>query len=335
MMPGTMPGTMRGLSAASLAPLAVSTRNDIIESLHHGLGVALAADGSVAASIGDIDALIYPRSSLKPFQAAAMTDVGLDLPDHLLALAAASHSGEQRHLDGAIEILERHGLGIGALQNSPARPYGAAARAVARSAGIGPSALQQNCSGKHAAMLATCVVNGWPTESYLDTTHPLQQQISSTIEVLGAAVEHVGVDGCGAPTHLLSLIGTARAIRQIAVSGSPVGRAMNAHPLMAGGTGRDVSDWMSAVPGLVAKEGAQGVMVLALPDGRAAAFKVADGSDAVRQAVTLQALRHLDVDVDGEFTELRDRFRVPVLGHGLIVGDVVPNVWDSRRRPGT
>lgn len=318
---------MLGLRAEHVAPLAIAVRNGVSESIHHGLGVALAVGGSITASVGDVDALIYPRSSLKPFQAAAMVDAGLELPAGLLALSAASHSGEQRHLAGALEILERHGLGVDALQNTPARPYGSAARAAARAAGVEPSSLQQNCSGKHAAMLATCVVNGWSIDDYLDVEHPLQQQISRTVEALGARVEHVGIDGCGAPTHVLSLIGTARAIREIAVSGSAVGRALNAHPLMAAGTGRDVSEWMNAVPGLVAKEGAQGVMVLALPDGRAAAFKVADGSDVARQVVTVQALRHLGVDVDGEFAEVRDRVAVPLLGGGEPVGSIDPVGW--------
>lgn len=316
-----------GLAPESVEVIATVTRNDVDESLHHGLGVVLGTDGEIVASLGEIEAPIYPRSSLKPFQASAMVDAGLELPPNLLALAAASHSGEARHLDGVIEILERHGLGVDALQNTPARPYGAEQRAAARVAGIAPSPLQQNCSGKHAAMLATCVVNGWSIDDYLDVDHPLQVAISSTIDALGATVEHVGIDGCGAPTHVLSLIGLARAIREIAVSGASVGRAMNEHPLMVGGTGRDVSEWMAAVPGLVAKDGAQGVMVLALPDGRAAAFKIADGSDSVRQAVVVEALRHLDVDVDGEHAEVRDRVTVPVLGHGEPVGRVVPRAW--------
>lgn len=316
-----------GLRADHVGPIAIATRNDVSESVHHGLGVALAADGSITTSVGDVEALIYPRSSLKPFQATAMVDAGLELPAELLALSAASHSGEHRHLAGAVDILERFGLGVDALQNTPDRPYGSIARAEARSAGIEPSSLQQNCSGKHAAMLATCVVNGWSIDDYLDLEHPLQRQIASTIEALGAKVEHIGIDGCGAPTHVLSLIGTARAIQEIAVSGSAVGRAMNAHPLMAAGTGRDVSEWMHVVPGLVAKEGAQGVMVLALPDGRAAAFKIADGSDVARQVVTVQALRHLGVDVDGEFAEVRDRVAVPLLGGGEPVGEVRPVPW--------
>lgn len=318
---------MLGLSTEHVAPLAIAVRNGVSESIHHGLAIALAADGTVSASLGDVDAPIYPRSSLKPFQAAAMVDAGLELPAELLALSAASHSGEHRHLAGVTEILERFGLGVDALLNTPARPYGAAARSEARAAGIAPSSLQQNCSGKHAAMLATCVVNGWSTDDYLHMEHPLQQQISTTIEALGARVEHVGIDGCGAPTHVLSLIGTARAIREIAVSGSVVGRAMNAHPLMAAGTGRDVSEWMTAVPGLVAKEGAQGVMVLALPDGQAAALKIADGSDVARQVATVEALRQLGVDVDGEFAEVRDRVAVPLLGHGEPVGSIEPVAW--------
>jgi L-asparaginase II len=139
----------------AFAPIAVATRNDIDESLHHGAGVVVAADGAIVRAVGDPELLVYPRSALKPFQAAAMVDAGLDLPPRLLAVVTASHSGEPAHLDAVLEILSRHDLTVDDLANTPARPYGGAARSAARSAGVAPSSLQQNCSGKHAGMLAT------------------------------------------------------------------------------------------------------------------------------------------------------------------------------------
>ena len=171
------------LSTARVGLLAEAIRSGIVESIHQGVAVALDADERMTASVGDVDTRVYPRSSLKPFQAAAMVEHGLVLPDRLLALAAASHSGERIHLDGVLEILSMHGFGADDLQNTPARPFGAAARAAARLAGVAPSPLQQNCSGKHAAMLATCVVNGWSTSDYLDTGHPLQQAIVASMDL--------------------------------------------------------------------------------------------------------------------------------------------------------
>ena len=319
------------IAAERLGVLAVADRNGLDESLHLGAGVALDVDGSVIASVGDPAIDIYPRSSLKPFQAAAMVANGLDLPDRLLALAAASHMGEQRHLDGVVEILTMHGLSVDDLRNTPSRPAGAASRAQARLAGTEPSSLQQNCSGKHAAMLATCVVNGWSTADYLEPAHPLQLAIISELETLGAKVAHVGVDGCGAPTHVIGLDETARAMGRLARSGSSVTRAMSSFPLMVGGTDRDVSIWMDAVPGLAAKDGAQGVMVMASAEGRSAAFKIADGADSARQAVTAEAMRHLGVDVDGEHADVRDRLAVTVLGHGDVVGSIRALPWTVAR----
>ena len=309
--------------------LADVVRNGVVESIHHGVAVTVGADGRVGATVGHPDTAIYPRSSLKPLQASAMVDLGLDIPDRLLAVVAASHSGETEHLAAVREILDLHGLTVDDLANTPTRPYGAVARAEARLAGIAPSSLQQNCSGKHAGMLATCTVNGWPTTGYLDADHPLQRLIVARFGTLGAPVAHVGVDGCGAPTHVLGLADLARAFGRLVLDEHSVARAMSAHPFMLGGTDRDVTLWTEAVPGLVAKEGAQGVMALALHDGSAAAFKIADGSDMARRAVTVQALRELGVDVDGEHAAVRDRVGVPVLGHGEPVGALEPRPWTT------
>ncbi|MFT6292401.1 MAG: L-asparaginase II [Ilumatobacter sp.] len=315
----------------SFAPIAVATRNGTDESLYHGAGVVLGSNGSTTASIGDPELAIHPRSSLKPFQASAMVRLGLKLPHRLLAVVAASHSGEQQHLDAVSEILDQFGLSVDDFLNTPDRPYGVDAKHASIASGIDPSKLQQNCSGKHAGMLATCRVNAWALDSYLDPEHPLQQAITQEIDRLsgraGGAVLDVGIDGCGAPTHVMALVDVARSLSTMLREGSDVVEAMATSPLLVGGSDRDVTLWMQAVPGLAAKEGAAGVMVMGLPDGRAAALKIADGSDLVRRAVGVELLRMLDVDVDGELSPVRDAVAVQVLGHGIPVGSLEPLRW--------
>jgi L-asparaginase II len=310
-------------------PIAVATRSGLEESVHHGAGIGVDGAGAELATLGDADLVVYPRSCLKPMQADAMVRLGLELPDELLAVACASHDGSPLHLDAVRSILARHGLGEGDLANTAARPYGSAARSLARRAGVEPSPLQQNCSGKHAAMLATCVVNGWATNGYLEPDHPLQRAITAAFEERGATVHHVGVDGCGAPTHALSLRDLAAAFGALAASDSVVGQAMSTNPIMVGGPERDVTLWMQALPTLVAKEGASGVMAVGFGDGRAAAFKIADGSDLARRAVTPEALRAIGIDVDRVAPEVVDRVAVPVLGHGREVGVLRALQWSS------
>jgi L-asparaginase II len=310
------------------APIAVTTRSGIDESLHHGVAVVLGADGTVTDSIGDPDVTIYPRSSLKPIQANAMVRAGFDVPQHLLALAAASHCGAPRHIAAAADILARHGLAERDLLNTAAHPWCATEREQAIGAGVSPSPLQHTCSGKHAAMLATCRINGWPTSSYLDEAHPLQQAVRAEIERLTgrSSVVHVGVDGCGAPAFVMPLIDLAQAMRALMLERSIVAEAIAAEPWFVGGSGRDVTAWMIAVPGLVMKDGADGVVVIALPDGRAGALKVADGSEGARQAVSVELLRRLGIDVDAHPSVLAD-VRVLALGGGVPVGECRPLEW--------
>lgn len=304
---------------AAFAPIAVATRSGFDESLHHGAGVALDVDGSVTAGVGDPNLVVYPRSCLKPLQAHAMLELGLTLPDELLAVACASHDGAPMHLEAVLGILDSFGLAESDLQNTPSHslcdPHAQAP----------PTSLQQNCSGKHAAMLATCFINAWPIDTYLESDHPLQVAITERITELGCTVAHVGVDGCGAPTHAIGLDELAGAFSKL--SGESVGRAMRAHPALVGGTERDVTLWMQAVPGLMAKEGAAGVMAASMQDGRAFAFKIASGSDPARQAVTPQALRTIGVEVDGDAAETLERVVVPMLGHGREVGRIEPLGW--------
>jgi L-asparaginase II len=307
--------------------VAVSDRSGCDESYHFGAVVVLERDGSIALSIGDPDMRIYPRSSNKPLQAVAMVRSGLTLPGPLLALVCASHSGTPRHLAGVDTILASAGLDAEALANTPDFPLDErAAREVVR-AGGGRTTLQMNCSGKHAGMLATCCVNGWPTDArYLLASHPLQRAITEVIdELTDERHAHIGVDGCGAPAHVVSLVGLARAFRAIAsgASGSAeraVADAIVDNPFEVGGPGRDVSVFIERVPGLIAKDGAQGVFAAALPDGRAVALKIAAGTNNVRSPVLAAALVALGVDVSGA----ESAWRVPSLGHGEPVGCTRP-----------
>jgi L-asparaginase II len=298
-------------------------RSDLVESRHRGSVVALAADGSIAFAVGEPSRPVYGRSANKPLQATAMVELGLDLEPALLALVCASHNGESQHVAGVRRILADAGLDESALGNAADLPlHIPSAHEVIRAGGQRAPVLQ-NCSGKHAGMLAVCVGHGWPVVSYLDPDHPLQQHITTVVERMsGEAVTHIGVDGCGAPAHTLTLTGLARAFAALGRAerdepAAAVSAAMRAHPQMVGGTGRDITALLAGVPGLVTKDGAEGVLAGAMPDGRAVALKLADGSWRGFAAVMLAALDRLGVDTSGAAT-LR---QAPVLGGGRPVGE--------------
>jgi L-asparaginase II len=307
-------------------PVAVTVRSGHTESVHHGALVVLDSSGQVVVSVGRIDVPIYPRSAMKPLQATAMVEAGLDLPADLLALACASHDGHAEHVAAARAILSRAGLDDSALANTADLPLDPAqAEAVLRAGGT-RSAVQMNCSGKHAAMLLTCVTNAWSHDAgYLAVDHPLQQRITDTVARLaGDAPSHIGIDGCGAPAHVVPLIGLARAFASVAsgaagTAGRDVHRAMTTHPTMVGGPTNGVTRFMVAVPGLMVKDGAEGVYAAALPDGRAVALKVADGSTRARQVVLAAGLRALGIGIDTLDPSL---WTSPLLGHGARVGEV-------------
>ncbi|MER6529664.1 asparaginase [Streptomyces sp. NPDC001508] len=325
-MHNSSPANAPAVRAPRHVPVAHVLRGGVIEGVHHGSVVVLGPDGEVLFRLGDIEAAFYPRSAVKPVQAMAMVRAGLPLDGALLSLAAASHSGEERHLAGARRILERAGLTEDDLRNVPDMPYDPVVRDAWVREGRPPSRLAQNCSGKHAAMLHTARLNGWSPHDYLDPAHPLQQTIAETVEDLtGQRIARVTVDGCGAPLFAVSLHGLARAAARIttAAPGTPEARvadAMREHPEMASGSGRDVAALMRAVPGLLAKDGFEGVEVAALPDGRAIAVKIADGASRARIPVAAAALARAGVD-----PALLTRFAgEPLLGGGAPVGRVRP-----------
>jgi len=308
-----------------VVPVAITRRSGFDESVHFGAVVGLGPDGSIEFAAGNPGALVFPRSSNKPMQAVAMVRAGLSLPPDLLALVCASHDGTDEHLHAARRILASAGLTEDALANTPSMPLDVTtAQRVVRDGG-GPTRLQMNCSGKHSGMVATCVCNGWAHDaSYLSFDHPLQVAITSVIgELADEPHAHIGVDGCGAPAHVMSLLGLARSFRAIATgaagdAGTAVYEAMTSNPVMVGGVSRDVTQFMQHVPGLMAKDGADGVFAAALPDGRAVALKIADGGDRARPPVMVAALHALGIDV----ARVAPLVEQTLLGHGRPVGTV-------------
>jgi L-asparaginase II len=310
--------------------LAEVVRSGFTESRHRGSAVALAADGSVLLAAGPVSLPMFPRSSNKPMQAAAMLRCGLGLEGKLLALAAASHSGEDFHVAGVREILAGAGLTEAALQCPPDWPLDDESRRAHILSGGSADRVHMNCSGKHAAMLATCVVNGWPTQTYTDPGHPLQLEIRRVItDLAGEPVTAIGVDGCGAPLMAISVLGLARAFRALvqADPGSPertVADAMRAYPAWTSGTTRPERQLMEAVPGLLLKGGAEGVDGFALADGRAGALKVDDGAPRARVPITVALLREMGAEnePDADTARLAELARGEVLGGGRVVGEI-------------
>lgn len=319
------------------SPVVVAeiVRSGFVEGHHYGSVVALDAGGDVAWSVGAVEVPIFPRSCNKPLQALAMVRLGLDLPADLLALVCASHSGEAFHVEGVRRILDSAGLGVEALQTPPDYPlYDEARDALIRSGGS-RDAISMNCSGKHAGMLATCVLRGWDTTTYLDPSHPLQQSIAETFAATtGEPIVAVAVDGCGAPLLSASLVGLARAFRALALGTDGAGRpdpsavrvaeAIRRHPEFVSGTQRDERALLSAVPGAIGKAGAESCYVVALPDGRAFALKTDDGAPRVRPVLMAEALRRSGVlDEPGVDAEaVRRTGVVELLGGGVPVGEI-------------
>jgi L-asparaginase II len=312
-----------------VAPVVVAeiVRSGFVEGHHYGSLVCLAADGSVEWSIGVVESQILPRSCNKPIQALGMLNAGLDLDGQLLALACASHSGEPFHVEGVRRILTGAGLDESALQTPPGYPLDDEARVDYIRAGGEPSSVTMNCSGKHAAMLATCVVNGWDTDTYLDPEHPLQVAIKATFSALtGEPVDVVAVDGCGAPLLSTSLVGLARAFRTVSLAESGpehrIAEAIRHYPEWTSGSRRDEAELLRAVPGAIGKAGAESCYVVALADGRAVALKTDDGAPRVRPVLMAAALERLGVPdeqgVDG--TGVRRTGVFELTGGGRPVG---------------
>jgi L-asparaginase II len=323
-------------------------RGDLAES-EHRVRVAVWRDGRLAQSAGDVDSPVYLRSSAKPVQALASVVTGaadrFSMTEAELALACGSHGGEPFHTETALGLLRRLELGPEHLQCGAHPPsYEPAARDLVRH-GVEPSALHNNCSGKHSNMLAACVAMGWPVESYLEFHHPLQvMNVAHLAALAGVKPREItlGIDGCSAPNFALPLRASARAFAVWANPGDApdvpdvvreaalrIAAALAAHPEMIGGTRRVDTDLIRVTGGrVISKMGAEGVWCLGVAGaGIGIAMKTEDGAGRAPFPVGLALLRHLGVLSDTEWDAL-SAYHDPVLRNHrrLAVGrvEVVP-----------
>lgn len=315
--------------------LAVVERSGFIESRHAGAAIVLAPDGTVVEQLGDATALVIARSSLKPLQALACLTAGAPLEGERLGLATASHAGTDRHVDVVREILTSAGLGEDDLLCPPAWPGDTATRDELVRELVGQTRIRMNCSGKHAAMLATCVANEWDTATYLDINHPLQMHIREVIERLtGEKIAATAVDGCGAPVYALTLAGVARAIHRVgtASTSSPFAlhrsagalvEAVRANPWTIDGPGRP-DTIVNERLGVFAKGGAEGFMVMVAPDGTTTALKILDGSSRAAAAVGLRLLERAGALAASDVADTLSRLSLSVFGGGSVVGTIRP-----------
>jgi L-asparaginase II len=300
-------------------------RNGFVESVHRGRVAITNPDGSLASSVGADFAPMYPRSANKPLQTVGMLRAGLDLDGELLALVCASHSGEAFQLDGVRHILAMSGLDEFALQMPAEWPLDQQAREDAIRNGVAKSSLAMNCSGKHAGMIRTTVLNGGDIATYRDPDHPTQLAVVQAIDDLAhEQATNLAIDGCGAPLYAISLYALARAFGRIASASDGaeqrVATAIRSHPEYVSGSRRDELELHRAIPGLMAKAGAESVYAVGLSDGRGVAIKISDGAARARPVAMAGVLQRLGFDHE----TLDAQASGPVLGAGERVGEIRP-----------
>lgn len=323
--------------ASGAVELAVADRSGFVESRHVGSAVVLSPDGERMLSLGSPDALILPRSTMKPFQAVASIGAGARLDAEQTALATASHAGTSAHVDVVRRILSDSGLDESALGCPAALPADQESRSELLRNGGGPAAVYMECSGKHAAMLSACAANGWTIADYTDARHPLQQHVKDVVErFTGEKVAHTAVDGCGAPVFAITLAGLARGVQRMVTASeqSPFALYRNAarvhrsaleHPWAISGRGRPDTVLMETLD-CYAKAGADGVMTMATGDGTTVAVKVLGGSvDAARVAAIGLLARAGAIQAESAKAAL-EAAGTPVLGGGVPVGRLRPVV---------
>jgi len=296
-------------------------RGPLVESRHRVHVAVVDAEGELRASAGESSLVTYARSSIKPLQAIPLVEDGVveryGFTERELALACASHSGEPRHVEVARAMLRKVGVDEEALACGADPPYGDEARRTLRASGEQPGRIHNNCSGKHAGMLALAAANGWRLAGYTEAEHPVQRRMARVLsEWTGVPAEEMptGVDGCGVVTFAVPLSALASAFARLAgaarrggeSAGAVVVRAMARHPDMVGGTGRLCTDLANATGGRVlAKIGAEGVYAATVPGAELGiALKVEDGARRAAGPALLATLRNLGLLSEDELAAL-------------------------------
>jgi L-asparaginase II len=303
----------------------LSVRTDLVESTHDVAVVAVDANGTELYRSGDPDRPLFYRSAVKPFQATVALEAGLTLPAEHLAVASASHGGWPAHVAIVRMILSDVGLDESALQSPPSWPLSQTAKELQVRRGIrSPKRVFHNCSGKHAAMLGACMVQGWPIETYLDPDHPLQQRIIELVtDATGIRPEPVGIDGCGAPTLRGSVRGLARAFANLSSSERcrPAADAVSRFPSLVADNARPdgkLARWW----GGPVKVGAEGQIGIGR-HGIGIAAKADAGKSEVAVAAVIAAADELGLISDVMRDALGAESAPPLLGGGEPVGALI------------
>ncbi|MBL8583382.1 MAG: asparaginase [Rhizobiaceae bacterium] len=319
-------------------------RGNRVESRHRGAVAVVDGDGAVVLAVGDIDQPVYPRSTVKVIQALPLVESGaadaFGFGDRELALACASHRGEPLHVATAADMLARAGLEKDALECGPHWPNDHASTVRLAREGGEPSALHNNCSGKHAGFLCTCRHRGIEHRGYVAPDHPVQAAVRQAMEeVTGAAhsADNRAVDGCSIPTYAVPIRNLALGFARMA-SGKGLSRDRNqavrrlftacmAEPFMVSGTGRPDTEIMRAGKGRIfVKTGAEGVHCAALPEyGYGIAIKCDDGAGRASDSIVAAVLaRHLADDPDISATLMGICMPAVSSRNGVTVGRIRP-----------
>jgi L-asparaginase II len=331
------------------APLVEVTRGSITESRHRGHVVAVDADGRILAQLGAPETITYLRSSAKPLQAVPLISTGaadrFNFTSQEIAVACGSHSGEPVHEEIVAAMLAKTGLGAGALKCGVHEPFGKEAAQELRRRGRKPRVLQNNCSGKHAGMLALALHLGGAPETYDQPDNPAQLAIAQTIaQFSGVPCEEIafGVDGCGVPVFGVSVRAMALTYARLVAppdcfdpptrdAAARVVAAMRAYPELVGGTSERLdTELMRASAGVISKVGAEGVYTVGVeptarwPRGLGLALKIEDGEDRrARPTVVIESLRQLGVIDEAALERLARYAKFIVRNHrGDEVGEV-------------
>lgn len=332
------------------SPLVEVKRGSITESRHRGHIVAVDGDGQIVAHLGSPHNVTYLRSSSKPHQAMPLVASGaadrFGFTEKEVAIACASHNGEPIHTETVAQMLRKIGLDASALKCGAHEPYSAEAARELRERGLQPTALHNNCSGKHTGMLALALHLGAPVETYDQPDNPVQLNIVRCIsQFSGVPVEDIaiGIDGCGVPTFGVTVRAMALMYaRLVAVpedfddetrrACQRIVSAMTAYPEMIGGRAErlDTAIMQAARGGVVSKVGAEGVYTAAVlpceswPRGLGLAIKIEDGEDRrARPTVVTESLRQLGVLKDDALEAVRQYASIPIRNRrGDMVGEV-------------
>lgn len=282
------------IDISDCAELVRVTRNSNIESRHFGIAVVLGPDGEEVSAFGNPDALVFPRSALKPFQAIGSLRAGAQLSSEATALACASHLGTREHQELAANMLANLGLSQDDLQCPLSWPGDAKTRQQMISNDESKNRLAFNCSGKHAAFLTAALALGQDAATYLDPAGAVQVSARRAMEEFCGPITFIGTDGCGAPAPQMSLRSLAAGFNKLVSSGDPhaqqVVSALRRHPWAIRGQG-SANTLVAERTGIIAKLGAEGVLGMAAPSGHSVAVKMLDGSQRGTDLLALGLLK--------------------------------------------